>query len=444
MTFTGIGQCPSASGIPIFYHCEPDSVQRDNGALDGAAGAFAEGDEVIVQCEIVSSAEYKPLYVMGFVDKPKGCGQERIYVSMKSSLVSIKRCFVWDIKENAYATIPDNEGNPVTFPCDPEDISDWYDAQESIGEALLRTYDCGRYENSFFSTCNVSSSHAEPSGCDPSFTDTASCVFTESAPYDCRPGTPPYFHQAQDWQRTIERHLIWGKTVDSQHAGSERITFRNNCDEESVFKLELTSNAEEYIHDSEDTQCALECDNRTENTSETKGWQFILPLGSSIFEINASRSVAKDLCANTWLVNAENELVTWGREFKPGPVRLKTYGVYTEKNIAQVYFVEVQTRDYSYDGEYFGGSGETIEEYAFRGLKLAAQVDTLTGTEYPDGTDGVDPTILPRNVDLETAVSGLYDILRADIFEATTGLEESDTIGASLNAFLILKGAINP
>jgi len=72
-SFTGIGKCPAASGIPIFYHCEPDSEQRSNGALEGAAGAFAEDDEVIVQCEIKSDGVYEPLYVMGFVDKPKVC-----------------------------------------------------------------------------------------------------------------------------------------------------------------------------------------------------------------------------------------------------------------------------------------------------------------------------------------------------------------------------------
>ena len=72
-SFTGIGDCPSGTDIPIFYHCEPDSVKRDNGALEDAAGAFEEDDEVIIQCEVVDSTTYKPLYIMGFVDKPKAC-----------------------------------------------------------------------------------------------------------------------------------------------------------------------------------------------------------------------------------------------------------------------------------------------------------------------------------------------------------------------------------
>lgn len=42
------GVCGSLSKIPIFYHCKPDSVARDNGALTGAAGGFKVGDSVVV------------------------------------------------------------------------------------------------------------------------------------------------------------------------------------------------------------------------------------------------------------------------------------------------------------------------------------------------------------------------------------------------------------
>jgi hypothetical protein len=80
--FTGTGNCPAGTDIPIFYHCSylegEEPAQRDNGALEGASGAFAEDDEVIVQCEVLDSTTYKPLYVIGFVDKPKQCGQETV------------------------------------------------------------------------------------------------------------------------------------------------------------------------------------------------------------------------------------------------------------------------------------------------------------------------------------------------------------------------------
>ena len=38
----------SYSGVPIYYHCAPDSPLRDNGAIEGAAAGFAEGDAVVV------------------------------------------------------------------------------------------------------------------------------------------------------------------------------------------------------------------------------------------------------------------------------------------------------------------------------------------------------------------------------------------------------------
>jgi hypothetical protein len=75
--FTGVGTCPSGVAIPLFYHCQYEEGEepalRDNGALEGAAGAFSKDDEVIVQCEITGANRYVPLRVMGFTDKPKPC-----------------------------------------------------------------------------------------------------------------------------------------------------------------------------------------------------------------------------------------------------------------------------------------------------------------------------------------------------------------------------------
>lgn len=60
--------------IPLYYHCSHDVEKRANGALKNASAAFSEDDKVIVQCEIISANHYKPLRVMGFIDKPKACG----------------------------------------------------------------------------------------------------------------------------------------------------------------------------------------------------------------------------------------------------------------------------------------------------------------------------------------------------------------------------------
>lgn len=73
MEFTGIGDCPSATAVPVFYHCADDVERRSNGALEGGSAAFAADDEVVVQCSALADGVYAPLFVIGFVDKPKHC-----------------------------------------------------------------------------------------------------------------------------------------------------------------------------------------------------------------------------------------------------------------------------------------------------------------------------------------------------------------------------------
>jgi len=60
----------SGSDVPLFYHCEADSEERDNGAIEGAASAFSIDDEVIVMLEV----DGDPVRIVGFVDGIKGCG----------------------------------------------------------------------------------------------------------------------------------------------------------------------------------------------------------------------------------------------------------------------------------------------------------------------------------------------------------------------------------
>lgn len=57
------------SDVPLFYHCEPDSEERSNGAIYGAAAAFMENDEVIVMLEVNNP----PVRIVGFVDGIKSC-----------------------------------------------------------------------------------------------------------------------------------------------------------------------------------------------------------------------------------------------------------------------------------------------------------------------------------------------------------------------------------
>jgi hypothetical protein len=54
----------------LFYHCEPDSPLRDNGAIEGAAAGFAEEDEVIVQVKHDKSEAR----VIAHIDGVRPCG----------------------------------------------------------------------------------------------------------------------------------------------------------------------------------------------------------------------------------------------------------------------------------------------------------------------------------------------------------------------------------
>jgi len=57
------------TGVPLFYHCEPDSEKRGNGAIKGAAAAFNVDDEVIVMLEV----DGPPVRIVGFVDGIREC-----------------------------------------------------------------------------------------------------------------------------------------------------------------------------------------------------------------------------------------------------------------------------------------------------------------------------------------------------------------------------------
>ena len=76
----------SGSDVPLFYHCEPDSEERSNGAIEGAAAGFSagteddptDGDEVIVMLEVNGP----PVRIVGFVDGIKSCMWEPFQVSI--------------------------------------------------------------------------------------------------------------------------------------------------------------------------------------------------------------------------------------------------------------------------------------------------------------------------------------------------------------------------
>lgn len=104
----------TAGNVPIFYHCTPDAVLRDNGALEGASGAFSEDDEVIVRCEILDGATYKADRVMGFKDKPKVCYIPVILIVYTET--SPDKTIVWDVENDCLFVLYDDDGNIISQP----------------------------------------------------------------------------------------------------------------------------------------------------------------------------------------------------------------------------------------------------------------------------------------------------------------------------------------
>jgi len=71
----------TAAAVPLYYHCTTDAALRDNGAIEGAAGAFAVDDEVIVRCTKQDGASYEVQDVVGFTDGVKAC-EFYIYITL--------------------------------------------------------------------------------------------------------------------------------------------------------------------------------------------------------------------------------------------------------------------------------------------------------------------------------------------------------------------------
>jgi hypothetical protein len=111
----------SANGSALlFYHCEPTSPIRSNGAIEGASGGFSNGDHVIVMKHKTDSSKK---YVIGHTDGVKACGIGDIIIEMYLNTYNVRKKFalVWDLKKNAPAQL-----SGVTFPVDmlvtdPED-----------------------------------------------------------------------------------------------------------------------------------------------------------------------------------------------------------------------------------------------------------------------------------------------------------------------------------
>ena len=434
----GVGKCPSRSAIPIYYHCKPDSQLRDNGALEGAAGAFAEFDEVIVMCEIISGGHYRSLRVMGFVDKPKSCISETVYVRMVKG--STTRCFVWEPTENKYAVIINNDGDPASFPCDPADISEWLASQTSIGDDLYLSSPCGVHSNEFFLTCPLgnwgtsgsnSDSKEEWSNCCDEFLDTGSCLTTWAFTSVCvwAPGAePPLSSPSGPFSKFQTQHILW-----DAGGQAKACLYQNDSGDSGAFKVELqhTSAREEYS--CEGWACNTACHNRRLDSGlDTKLYTFHTPLEDNLYEVASTRSRHWNGCGDSGGYDETDFLVE---------ERLKDQGSYTNTIIAQIFTVEVRTLTRNRagdigDGDFCYGDCTWLSEvYTASDLNVSAQVGFFEMKEDgTHGTEGVNPSGLPTNSSFEASIKGTHDALRA-----AEGIPVDELVNAALS-MVILRG----
>jgi len=110
----------SLSAVPIFYHCNPDVAERDNGSLEGSAAAFAVDDAVVVL-----KSEDKA-FVVAHMDEKKPCARGGL-IMIRDNITG--RCVLWDYKANAPPT-----GIPAVY------------ANATLaGEAIAEEYGPGMY-----------------------------------------------------------------------------------------------------------------------------------------------------------------------------------------------------------------------------------------------------------------------------------------------------------
>jgi len=108
----------------LCYHCDPDSVARDSGAIEGAADGFEVGDEVIV----LKRKDNGVVKVIGHTDGIRRCtepitGNDYYIFYLDGSTLKIANCTYGDeglevIDTRDYTEVlTNNTSYPVTFHC---------------------------------------------------------------------------------------------------------------------------------------------------------------------------------------------------------------------------------------------------------------------------------------------------------------------------------------
>lgn len=426
--------------IPVFYHCE-NSAEVNDGM------PFVCNDRaIIINYGSVETLSVVDMRVVGFEDGlPRGC-TETVFISIAGG--GSEQCFIWDVKKNKYAEVNNNEGNPVTFPCDLVLISNWRNRQKSVGIGLYSALACGRSQyyqpeivgslNKEGTTGSNSASAEEPSNCGCSFIDTAECTYTWDLTNKCyyqpdSPSNPEAWTWTGSSMYTHNSDVLWRGSVWEQNK-PQVITFQNNSGVESAFRIELQSNTSKVYWWCSGFSCGGEpCDNnRLDENLFGQKFKVHTPIKQNILEINYAAEETWDYCNDLGMRTEENNLKT---------LKLYHVGKYSDRVITQIYAAEARTvtrnRNCAIDDSGtclgLGCVGDTCpwvdEVYTTYGLSISAQVDLCKDT------DGIDPTGLSTNSSFEEAIIDTYKALRA-VLETP----EDRIIGISIGC-TIYKGA---
>lgn len=410
----GVDKCPNATDVPIFYHCEKDSVLRANGALEGAAGAFCKDDEVIVQCEIINASEYKPLYVIGFLDEAKPCAAEYLYLLFENRADTSKtRCLVWNINTDEMAALKTPAGDPIVFPCLSSELVTWMAETIRIGETLYEMGDqCGEEYSRGHDTGGVLVEY--PPACLPcteGLFDTVQGTKVEESGHE----PPPWEHV--DWTRVTESYMSLIHATKSYIPGSA--THQAFYSYSFVVKtlgaqLDCFRTQRQFSRDSEEYESTVFCPGgglcRTRTIDDTG-----IDILTHICPLGPLGAITLNY---TELFDCDSRISIYptGSKTKEGITDcfFLRSNEYSEKSAFHFWGVEATVKEKVYNSVHASKSCKVgyeliSETIAPRSTSIMAACDS-----FPSGTDGLDPSGMDRNTDLETAIENLMAQLYTD------------------------------
>ncbi|MCP4681530.1 MAG: hypothetical protein GY864_04280, partial [Desulfobacterales bacterium] len=317
------------------------------------------------------------------------------------------QCFVWDAEYNQYAQILKNDGSPASFPCNVNDISDWINSTESIGEDLYYASGCGD-SSALVSGCPEWCVPHSTTSCDTSATSETNCpdengnsplINTAQTAGTCEDRSEPRPGGNSWWLGNITRAGVIKAWLGPMRY---RLRLDNNISGYSALRTERT-----WL--SEWDWMSAGVDHYTEE-SELNSYQLFTPLGKiaeySITHFNSQHH--NHPSSHDFSGEWQDESTISRRPFDY---------VYGERIIAQLYSIEIlkhtlhrpcgldQWNIWWVGGDYYEQTpcDYDIDEYTlFQEFKVFAQVDLV------DDATNTDPRTLPRNSSFENAIKSLH------------------------------------